>query len=99
MRFRGFAAALLQGPAWLGWSNNGDVTFMRLTSSTCPLREGGGPKGRGWIRLEEAKSAEQGNKKTELGFEERELRFRGFAASILRLWRGPSPRACMLTDI
>ena len=34
-------------------------------------------------------------KKKELRVEERELRFRGFAASILRLWRGPSPRACM----
>ena len=22
----------------------------------------------------------------------------GFAASILRLWRGPSPRACILVD-
>jgi hypothetical protein len=37
---------------------------MRITVSKCPLREGGGPKGRGWIRLEEAESAQ----KTERAF-------------------------------
>jgi hypothetical protein len=36
------------------------VTLLsRLPVSTCPLGEGGSPKGRGWIRLEEAGSAKQ----------------------------------------
>ena len=32
---------------------------MRIPVSKCPLREGGGPKGRGWIRLAEARPAKQ----------------------------------------
>ena len=32
---------------------------MELPVNQCPLREGGGPKGRGWIRLAEAESTNQ----------------------------------------
>ena len=35
---------------------SGIFTVVRITVNMCPLGEGGSPKGRGWIRLEEAGS-------------------------------------------
>ena len=49
-----FGAALLQRPAfrWI-------TPTIENIGSKCPLREGGSPKGRGWIRLAEAGAAKQ----------------------------------------
>ena len=57
----GFTAALLQGPAWVRIVSHGTLALLsRQPLKACPLREGGSPKGRGWIRLEEAGAAKQG---------------------------------------
>jgi hypothetical protein len=48
------------------------IYILRKSVSKCPLREGGSPKGGGWIRLEEAGSAKQRDSaKAESGFERR----------------------------
>ena len=98
----------LQGPACFGI-----ISYIeRLSVSACPLREGGSPKGRGWICPAGAESAKQND-----GYEVisalthiqrlRRRRKRASSApqkpplrggSILRLCRGPSPRACMIGD-
>ena len=49
----------------------GSFTFVRITVIPCPLREGGRPKGGGWIRLAEAGPAKQ----VTSGMEERVLMF------------------------
>ena len=72
---------------------DGYFRLLNIPISKFPLGEGGRPKDGGWIRLAEAESAKQVNMPMA------ELRYCGFAASILRLWRDPSPRACMLMDI
>ncbi|XOQ32908.1 MAG: hypothetical protein ACFWUL_10245 [Dialister sp.] len=57
----GFAAALLQGPAWVRIVSHGTLALLsRQPLKACPLREGGSPKGGGWIRLAEARPAKQG---------------------------------------
>ena len=58
----GFAAAPLQGPAWVRIVSHGTLALLsRQPLKARPLREGGSPKGGGWIRLEEAVPAKQGN--------------------------------------
>ena len=43
----------------MGYLTKNVTPFMRFPVSKCPLREGGSPKGGGWIRLKEAGSAKQ----------------------------------------
>ena len=92
-RFAAIHPAPLARPFSKGLHADGYSHLLNILVSKFPLGEGGRPKAGGWIRLAEADSAKQVN--TPMA----EPRYCRFAASILRLWRGPSLRACMLMDI
>ena len=82
-----FGAALLQGPTQLAcWTFS---HHMRRFLNACPLREGGGQRP-GWMCLTEAQICEADSSFSFYGL----LISRPTTSrSILRLWRGPSPRA------